>query len=138
MDMGHSDKSSHPSQPAAEPAYEEIEAPAVEDIEAPVVGPAVEDIEAPAVEPAAENVEVPEIDAAGPETVSPDYEAAVEEIREAVEDPDERKKYANTFIPVARPTLDELIEEAEKNGDNPKLIKDTATGVMLVDYTDIL
>lgn len=42
------------------------------------------------------------------------------------------------FVPVSRMTLDELMEEAGKNGVTPKVIKDPNTNVTLLDYTDLL
>lgn len=42
------------------------------------------------------------------------------------------------FVPVSRLTLEELKEQAEKNGEDPLLIKDPTTGVTLLDYSDLL
>ena len=45
---------------------------------------------------------------------------------------------ADTFIPIARPTLDTIMKGAERSGEEPVVIKEPVTGLTYVDYSDIL
>lgn len=40
-----------------------------------------------------------------------------------------------TFVPVERATLDEILDQAKKAGEDPDVIKDEGTGVTIVDYS---
>ncbi|MBQ0059436.1 MAG: hypothetical protein KBS83_05720, partial [Lachnospiraceae bacterium] len=80
----------------------------------------IEDV-AKAVEASAVAVEAAAVEAAVAEDIQP---AKIDE--------------DGSFVPAERLTLDELIEEAEKNHESPRLIKDSDTGITLVDYTDII
>lgn len=42
------------------------------------------------------------------------------------------------FVPVEHATLDELLDQAKKNGDEPDVSKDEATGITIVDYSGVL
>ncbi len=42
------------------------------------------------------------------------------------------------FVPVDRPTLEELMDQAKKAGDEPNIRKNDATDITIVDYSDIL
>lgn len=44
----------------------------------------------------------------------------------------------DSFIPVERKTLDELLDEAKQQGEEAKVLKDETTGVSLVDFSDLL
>lgn len=44
----------------------------------------------------------------------------------------------NSFVPVERKTLDEILDEASKTGVEPRVAKDNDTDVTLVDFSDLL
>lgn len=96
-------------EPAAMPESSGAEKNAAETEESPQSGSAADW--------APEAAEAPQVEAAAPET--------------SMSDPDR-------FIPVNRPTLGELLEEARKSGDKPKVEENEATGITTVDYTDVL
>ena len=45
---------------------------------------------------------------------------------------------AETFVPVARPTMEEILRVAERSGQEPVVMKEPVTGLTYVDYSDIL
>lgn len=58
-----------------------------------------------------------------------------------MEEPDEEEadeEEPDTFIPVARPTAQELLKKAEKAGEQPKVQKDENLGITLLDYSELL
>ncbi len=50
----------------------------------------------------------------------------------------EEKADEEGFLPVNRPTLDELLDQARRSGDKPTVEKDEDTGITLVDYSDLI
>jgi hypothetical protein len=55
------------------------------------------------------------------------------------ENPDrETEETPEQFVPVEHATLDELMDEARKAGDEPDVSKDEATGITVVDYSGVL
>lgn len=58
-------------------------------------------------------------------------QAAEEEPAIMLDDPD-------AFIPISRPSVESLLEEAAKAGEKAKVIRDETTGVTLIDYSEIL
>lgn len=52
--------------------------------------------------------------------------------------PVERPYDPDHFVPVSRLTLDELLEQAENNGDEPEVREDEATGITTVDYSKVI
>jgi hypothetical protein len=52
------------------------------------------------------------------------------------EEPDEQQ--ADHFVPVERATLNEILDQAKKDGDEPDVIKDDTTGITIVDYSRII
>ena len=52
--------------------------------------------------------------------------------------PTERPYDPDHFVPVSRLTLDELLEQAENNGDEPEVREDEATGITTVDYSKVI
>jgi len=45
----------------------------------------------------------------------------------------------NAFVPVPRMTLDEILEQAAKDGAaEPQVRKDPVTGISVVDYSELL
>ncbi len=51
---------------------------------------------------------------------------------------EEEQSQEDRFIPVERPSLDEMIQQAKAYGGKAKTVKDKATDVTVVDYSDIL
>ena len=45
---------------------------------------------------------------------------------------------SDTFIPIARPSLETIMKGAERSGEPPVVIKEPITGLTYVDYSDIL
>ena len=52
--------------------------------------------------------------------------------------PVERPYDPEHFVPVSRLTLDELLEQAGNNGDEPEVREDEATGITTVDYSKVI
>lgn len=50
----------------------------------------------------------------------------------------EKEEEQEQFVPVEHATLDELLEQAKKAGDEPDVSKDDATGITVVDYSGVL
>ena len=95
-------------------------------------------VEEAAAEETAEEVteETEETESAEPETVEEieDFEETIEEREEEPEpDPSEPIELA---MPVY--TAEELLQKAHAAGDDPKVIEDPATGITILDYSDIL
>ncbi len=63
--------------------------------------------------------------------------ASVQEQTEIVTESESTEEDA-TFTPIPRLTLEELKEQAEKNGEEPNVIKDPTTGITLLDYSDLI
>lgn len=89
-------------------------------------------------EAAAEEVteETEETESAEPETVE-----EIEEFEETIEEPEEEPEpEPSEPIELAMPvyTAEELLQKAHAAGDNPKVIEDPATGITILDYSDIL
>ncbi len=54
-----------------------------------------------------------------------------EELLTAADDPE-------AFIPVERPSIEALLKEAEEAGEKARVIRDTASGVTLIDYSELI
>lgn len=95
-------------------------------------------VEEAAAEETAEEVteETEETESAEPETVE-----EIEEFEETIEEPEEEPEpEPSEPIELAMPvyTAEELIQKAHAAGDDPKVIEDPATGITILDYSDIL
>lgn len=95
-------------------------------------------VEEAAAEETAEEVteETEETESAEPETVE-----EIEEFEETIEEPEEEPEpEPSEPIELAMPvyTAEELLQKAHAAGDNPKVIEDPATGITILDYSDIL
>lgn len=95
-------------------------------------------VEEAAVEETVEEVteETEETESAEPETVE-----EIEEFEETIEEPEEEPKpEPSEPIELAMPvyTAEELLQKAHAAGDDPKVIEDPATGITILDYSDIL
>lgn len=91
-------------------------------------------VEEAAAEETAEEVteETEETESAEPETVE-----EIEEFEETIEEPEpEPSEPIELAMPVY--TAEELLQKAHAAGDNPKVIEDPATGITILDYSDIL
>lgn len=80
--------------------------------------------------------ETEETESAEPETVE-----EIEEFEETIEEPEEEPEpEPSEPIELAMPvyTAEELLQKAHAAGDNPKVIEDPATGITILDYSDIL
>lgn len=64
--------------------------------------------------------------------------AAGQEQKPADEEPEPEDEEPEQFVPVEHATLDELLDQAKKNGDEPDVSKDDATGITIVDYSGTL
>lgn len=93
-------------------------------------------VEEAAAEETAEEVteETEETESAEPETVE-----EIEEFEETIEEPEEEPEPSEP-IELAMPvyTAEELLQKAHAAGDDPKVIEDPATGITILDYSDIL
>lgn len=97
-----------------------------------------ESVEEAAEEETAEEVteETEETESAEPETVE-----EIEEFEETIEEPEEEPEpEPSEPIELAMPvyTAEELLQKAHAAGDDPKVIEDPATGITILDYSDIL
>ena len=95
-------------------------------------------VEEAAAEETAEEVteETEETESAEPETVE-----EIEEFEETIEEPEEEPEPESSEpIELAMPvyTAEELLQKAHAAGDDPKVIEDPATGITILDYSDIL
>lgn len=95
-------------------------------------------VEEAAAEETAEEVteETEETESAEPETVE-----EIEEFEETIEEPEEEPgPEPSEPIELAMPvyTAEELLQKAHAAGDDPKVIEDPATGITILDYSDIL
>lgn len=95
-------------------------------------------VEEAAAEETAEEVteETEETESAEPETVE-----EIEEFEETIEEPEEEPEpEPSEPIELAMPvyTAEELLQKARAAGDDPKVIEDPATGITILDYSDIL
>lgn len=95
-------------------------------------------VEEAAAEETAEEVteETEETESAEPETVE-----EIEEFEETIEEPEEEPEpEPSEPIELAMPvyTVEELLQKAHAAGDDPKVIEDPATGITILDYSDIL
>lgn len=95
-------------------------------------------VEEAAAEETAEEVteETEETESTEPETVE-----EIEEFEETIEEPEEEPEpEPSEPIELAMPvyTAEELLQKAHAAGDNPKVIEDPATGITILDYSDIL
>lgn len=104
-------------------------------------------VEEAAAEETAEEVteETEETESAEPETVE-----GIEEFEETIEEPEteeeaetpeeEPEPEPSEPIELAMPvyTAEELLQKAHAAGDDPKVIEDPATGITILDYSDIL
>ena len=98
----------------------------------------MEIVEEAAAEETAEEVteETEETESAEPETVE-----EIEEFEETIEEPEEEPEpEPSEPIELAMPvyTAEELLQKAHAAGDDPKVIEDPATGITILDYSDIL
>lgn len=76
--------------------------------------------------------ETEETESAEPETVE-----EIEEFEETIEEPEpEPSEPIELAMPVY--TAEELLQKAHAAGDDPKVIEDPATGITILDYSDIL
>lgn len=106
--------------------------------EIPEVVEETEIVEEAAAEETAEEVteETEETESAEPETVE-----EIEEFEETIEEPEEEPEpEPSEPIELAMPvyTAEELLQKAHAAGDDPKVIEDPATGITILDYSDIL
>ena len=65
----------------------------------------------------------------------------IEEFEETIEEPEEEPEpEPSEPIELAMPvyTAEELLQKAHAAGDDPKVIEDPATGITILDYSDIL
>lgn len=95
-------------------------------------------VEEAAAEETAEEVteETEETESTEPETVE-----EIEEFEETIEEPEEEPgPEPSEPIELAMPvyTAEELLQKAHAAGDDPKVIEDPATGITILDYSDIL
>lgn len=95
-------------------------------------------VEEAAAEETAEEVteETEETESAEPETVE-----EIEKFEETIEEPEEEPEpEPSEPIELAMPvyTAEELLQKAHAAGDDPKVIEDPATGITILDYSDIL
>ena len=95
-------------------------------------------VEEAAAEETAEEVteETEETESAEPGTVE-----EIEEFEETIEEPEEEPgPEPSEPIELAMPvyTAEELLQKAHAAGDDPKVIEDPATGITILDYSDIL
>ena len=98
-------------------------------------------VEEAAAEETAEEVteeteETEETESAEPETLE-----EIEEFEETIEEPEEEPEpEPSEPIELAMPvyTAEELLQKAHAAGDDPKVIEDPATGITILDYSDIL
>lgn len=95
-------------------------------------------VEEAAAEETAEEVteETEETESAEPGTVE-----EIEEFEETIEEPEEEPEpEPSEPIELAMPvyTAEELLQKAHAAGDDPKVIEDPATGITILDYSDIL
>lgn len=95
-------------------------------------------VEEAAAEETAEEVteETEETESAEPETVE-----EIEEFEETIEEPEEEPEpEPSEPIELAMPvyTAEELLQKAHAAGDDPKVIEEPATGITILDYSDIL
>ena len=116
---------------AEEEKQDEFEIPDLEEEETEIV-------EEAAAEETAEEVteETEETESAEPETVE-----EIEEFEETIEEPEEEPEpEPSEPIELAMPvyTAEELLQKAHAAGDDPKVIEDPATGITILDYSDIL
>lgn len=91
-------------------------------------------VEEAAAEETAEEVteEIEETESAEPETVE-----EIEQFEETIEEPEpEPSEPIELAMPVY--TAEELLQKAHAAGDDPKVIEDPATGITILDYSDIL
>ena len=91
-------------------------------------------VEEAAAEETAEEVteETEETEPAEPETVE-----EIEEFEETIEEPEpDPSEPIELAMPVY--TAEELLQKAHAAGDDPKVIEDPATGITILDYSDIL
>lgn len=104
-------------------------------------------VEEAAAEETAEEVteETEETESAEPETVEEieEFEETIEEpeTEEEAETPEEEPEpEPSEPIELAMPvyTAEELLQKAHAAGDDPKVIEDSATGITILDYSDIL
>lgn len=108
------------------------------DLQNLVRGEETEIVEEAAAEETAEEVteETEETESAEPETVE-----EIEEFEETIEEPEEEPEpEPSEPIELAMPvyTAEELLQKAHAAGDDPKVIEDPATGITILDYSDIL
>ena len=95
-------------------------------------------VEEAAAEETAEEVteETEETESAEPETVE-----EIEEFEETIEEPEEEPEpepSEPTELAMPVYTAEELLQKAHAAGDDPKVIEDPATGITILDYSDIL
>lgn len=112
---------------AEEEKQDEFEIPDLEEEETEIV-------EEAAAEETAEEVteETEETESTEPETVE-----EIEEFEETIEEPEpEPSEPIELAMPVY--TAEELLQKAHAAGDDPKVIEDPATGITILDYSDIL
>lgn len=109
-----------------------------DEFEIPETVEETEIVEEAAAEETAEEVteETEETESAEPETVE-----EIEEFEETIEEPEEEPEpEPSEPIELAMPvyTAEELLQKAHAAGDDPKVIEDPATGITILDYSDIL
>lgn len=106
-----------------------------DEFEIPEAVEETEIVEEAAAEETAEEV-TEETESAEPETVE-----EIEEFEETIEEPEEEPEpEPSEPIELAMPvyTAEELLQKAHAAGDDPKVIEDPATGITILDYSDIL
>lgn len=96
-------------------------------------------VEEAAAEETAEEVTAEEVTEETEETESTEPETVeeIEEFEETIEEPEpEPSEPIELAMPVY--TAEELLQKAHAAGDDPKVIEDPATGITILDYSDIL
>lgn len=116
--------------------------------EAPEVVGETEIVEEAAAEETAETEEMTE-ETEETESAEPEAVEEIEEFEETIEEPkpeeaetpeEEPEPEPSEPIELAMPvyTAEELLQKAHAAGDDPKVIEDPATGITILDYSDIL
>ena len=65
-------------------------------------------------------------------------EAAAAPVEEPAEEEELPAEDDDSFLPVERATLDELLEQVKESGEEPKMKKDGSTGITMIDFTDLI
>ena len=95
--------------------------------------PAVDFAQAETAESAAK-IDLPEIEQ---KLIDGAVDAEISEVLEVV--PEEAEHVSgDVFVPIERATLEEIMEQVKKDGDNVTVTKDEITGITIVDYSEVI